>query len=72
MPHWCGRKVQDTRKGMPLLYTAYASRFVYSRGGACPRPGTSLILLKVRASGGIPLQVPWWVTSNIKFGMMHT
>ncbi len=31
--------IQGDRKGSPLLYTAWgAALFVYSRGGACPRP----------------------------------
>src|SRR5258708_38809763 len=30
---------QGTRKGMPLLYTKRLAKPVYSRGGACPRPG---------------------------------
>src|ERR1700694_256304 len=54
-----GARGQGTRKGMPLLYTKRIAKPVYSRGGACPRPGTPPTLPQVHASGGIPLRVPW-------------
>jgi hypothetical protein len=39
---------------MPLLYTKRLTTPVYSRGGACPRPGTAPTTPKVRAYGDHP------------------
>src|SRR5258708_29074919 len=43
---------------MPLLYTERLTTPVYSRGGACPRPGRPPISPKVRAYGGATLWSP--------------
>jgi hypothetical protein len=47
--------IQGDRKGSPLLYTACgAAPFVYSRGGACPRPAALhfLYLSPAESAGG--------------------
>src|SRR5258708_10636014 len=45
-------------QGLPLLYTERLTTPVYSRGGACPRPGTAPITPKVRAYGASPCGCP--------------
>src|SRR5258708_3710661 len=47
-----GGKGQGDRKGRPYYTPNRLALPVYSRGGACPRPGTSPTLPQIRANGG--------------------
>src|SRR5258708_4317015 len=53
----------------PYSTTKRLAKPVYSRGGACPRPGTPPTLPQVRAYGAIPLRSPFSI--HITSGITH-